>query len=152
MDHSQLMITSDVAEVLGVLLGDGCVFQYDKDHGQINGVAFTGHSSELGYYENFVKPVIEVFFAVHGRLNLRKDNTTRYRIYSKSLVLTLVALGIPVGKKFDAHIPKVVIQSGKVVPFIRASIMQRGQFIGGIRNGTRDMQRFTATSLIYKFG
>jgi intein/homing endonuclease len=108
-----------MAEVLGVLLGDGCVFRYESQRNHVFGVSFTAHESEFWYYRDFIKPVLEKTFDVHGRLSLRGDNTTRYNIYSKRLVAVLTGLGIPVGKRRDACIPKVVLDSGQVTSFIR---------------------------------
>jgi len=85
----------------------------------MNGITFTAHISEFWYYRDFVKPTIERFFEVHGRLYLQDDNTTRYRAYSKRLVDLLILMGIPCGKRYDADIPEVVRKSGFVVAFIR---------------------------------
>jgi len=114
-----IVISEDIAETLGVLLGDGCVFQYGPPGDQISGITFTAHESEFSYYRDFVKPTIEDGFNVHGRLFLGGDHTTRYRIYSKRLVTLLVGLGIPCGKRVDASIPEAVRRSRTVVPFIR---------------------------------
>jgi len=110
-------VSSDLAEVLGVLLGDGCAYWYEESG--IYGVSFTAHESEVSYYRGFVKPVIEESFGVHGRLFLRGDNTVRYVVNSKRLVMALRAFGIPLGKRTDAKIPEVVINEGLAIPFIR---------------------------------
>lgn len=119
--HSMLpmRINQDVAEVLGLLIGDGCVFRYHYDRGSISGVLFTGSESEYWYYRDFVKPTFELSFGVHGNLFRRGDHTTRYRIYSKELVNSLEHLGVPVGRRKDASIPKIVFDSGQVTAFIR---------------------------------
>ena len=82
-------------------------------------VAFTASASEYQYYELFVKPTIESTFGVHGRLYLRDDNTTRYVICSKPLLIYMASLGIPIGKKHDASIPQMVRAQGQVIPFLR---------------------------------
>ena len=114
-----ITITDDIAETFGVLLGDGCVFRYGPPSSQSNGISFTAHESEFLYYHDFIKPTLERAFKVRGRLFIRDDHTTRYRIYSKRLVDFLVGVGIPYGKRMDACIPVVVKRSGLVVPFIR---------------------------------
>ena len=94
--------------------------RYELKNQRINEVAFTGNSTELPYYENFVKPTIESAFGVVGRLYLREeDHTTRFVIYNKDLVRYLVGLGLPLGRKRDASIPPLIIERGLTVPCIR---------------------------------
>jgi hypothetical protein len=114
-----LTINPDVAEVLGLLLGDGCLCRFVSRGRDNYQVAFTASEFEYGYYESFVKPTIESNFQVSGRLYHRSDNTTRYHLYSKRLALQLIGLGIPVGRKRDAAIPEAVLKGGQAVPFIR---------------------------------
>lgn len=82
-------------------------------------VAFTASPEEFWYYESFVQPTIEKALAVKGRLFLRNDNTTRYHIAGAKLANYLIELGLPVGKKRDAEIPRAIIEQGFVIPFIR---------------------------------
>jgi intein/homing endonuclease len=112
-------ITAELAEVIGLHLGDGCMVHYfSKGHTSYL-VAFTGSGSEYGYYDSFVRPTIESLFDIRGHLYLRDDGTTRYVIYSKELVEYLETLGIPLGKKYDAPIPTSVLKDGQAIPFIR---------------------------------
>ena len=114
-----LVISENVAEALGLLLGDGCISKYWFE-GKFNyAVAFTASGSEFWYYEHFVQPTFLTEFGVRGSLFLRKDGTTRYHLRGKKLAEALLALGLPLGKKHDACIPPAVIQSNQVVPFIR---------------------------------
>ena len=112
-------VTSDLAEVLGVLIGDGCICRYRSKGRFYFQVAFTAGPTEFGYYATVVKPTLEAAFGVTGRLFLRNDNTTRYHIFGKELALGLNKLGIPIGRKTDASIPQAVMERGLVVPFIR---------------------------------
>jgi hypothetical protein len=121
-----LEISPEIAETLGVLIGDGCVFRYGPEGDQISGVAFTAHESEFWYYRDFIQPTVESVFQVHGRLRLRNDHTTRFRVYSKRLVTLLIGIGIPSGKKGDACIPEIVISSGLVTHFIRGHYHAEG--------------------------
>lgn len=114
-----LVVTPDVAEVLGVLLGDGCLCRY-ASHGHTNfQIAFTASADEYWYYQSFIKPTIESTFAIKGHLYLRRDHTTRYHIYSIQLATYLVNAGIPIGKKVDASIPSIIFKQGLIIPFIR---------------------------------
>ena len=114
-----LPVSPDLAEVLGVLLGDGCVCRYLYRGKETFQVAFTASPTEFSYYETFVKPTIEASFGVRGTLYLRKDNTTRYHISGPKLALQLISIGIPVGKKVDASIPAVIRETNNIIPFIR---------------------------------
>ncbi len=112
-------ISEDLAETLGVLLGDGCVCKYASQGRHRYVVAFTASSSEYNYYEQVIQPTFKTEFGVAGRLYLRNDGTTRYHVYGEKTARALAALCIPVGKKRDAAIPPVVIESRLVVAFIR---------------------------------
>jgi hypothetical protein len=100
-------------------LGDGCLCKSTLPSYSVNLIAFTASASEYPYYESFVKPTIESTFGVAGRLYLRNDNTTRYVINNKELVTYFMSLGIPVGKKRDASIPRSVLDQGQSIPCIR---------------------------------
>jgi len=113
------LISDELAETLGVLLGDGCVSKYVYQGRDTYVVAFTGSSSEYWYYEQIIQPTCKTEFGVLGSLYLRRDGTTRYHISGERTARALLSLGIPLGKKHDASIPPVVLQSGKVIPFIR---------------------------------
>jgi intein/homing endonuclease len=62
---------------------------------------------------------LETTFNVRGSLYIRSDNTTRYHIFGRKLAASPVQPGIPIGRKWDASIPRTVIESGQVIPFIR---------------------------------
>lgn len=113
-----LQMSPELAEVIGVNIGDGGVYVYKYRGHYSYQVAFTANPSEYWYYESFVKRQ-STLHSVRGHLYLRSDNTTRLHIGSKRLVTFLASLGIPVGKKIDASIPPEIIKHGLVIPFIR---------------------------------
>lgn len=113
------MLGEQLAEVIGLLLGDGCLSRCVSFGHTNSQVVFTGNASELWYYSSFVKPVFESTFGLEGHLYLRNDNTTRYHIYSKDLVNFFSGLGLPVGKKTDARIPPAILENGLSIPFLR---------------------------------
>jgi len=113
------MITEEFAEMLGVLLGDGCVGKYTSGGTEHFVVAFTGNSSEYWYHEQFIQPVYKAEFGMAGSLYRRRDGTTRYHIYGKKVATSILAKGVPLGEKHDACIPPDVIESGQIVAFIR---------------------------------
>ncbi len=110
---------SDFAEVLGLLLGDGCISKFVSNKRTLFEVAFTGNASELQYYRGFVKCVIEDHFPIKGRLLSRNDNTVRLHFRSKRLAMYLSSIGLPIGKKTDAAIPAIVRSNRQLVPFVR---------------------------------
>jgi hypothetical protein len=99
-----LVITEEFAEMLGVLLGDGCVCKYTPQGRYRYVVASTGSFSEYWYYEQIVQPTSINEFGVVGSLDLRKDGTTRYHIYGESVARALLGFGVPLGRKHDAFI------------------------------------------------
>lgn len=62
----------------------------------------------MSYYRHFLRRVIIREFHARGYLGLRKDNTVRFHVRSKSLALSLDKLSIPVGKRLDAKIPEEI--------------------------------------------
>jgi len=121
-----LVVTEDFAEVLGVLLGDGCICKYTSRGRYYYVVAFTSSASEYWYYEEIVQQTFETEFGVTGSLYLRKDGTTRFHVQGERIARALLALGIPLGRKHDASIPPAVIESGQIIAFIRGLYQAEG--------------------------
>jgi hypothetical protein len=117
--QQKLVITEGMAEMLGVLVGDGCVCRYSSRGKHYYTVAFTGNSSEYWYYKQFIQPTYKTEFGVAGSLYFRKDGTTRYHVFGEKIARALLALGIPLGRKHNACIPPAVLESGQVIAFIR---------------------------------
>lgn len=108
-----------MAEVIGLLLGDGCLCKYYPHGREYYQVAFTASAVEFPYYREFVKPTLESALGVAGHLYLRRDNTTRYHIFGRKAAEYFIGIGIPVGKKRDASIPDPILKNDQVIPFIR---------------------------------
>lgn len=94
-------LNEEIAEVIGALLGDGCISKYwSKSEGHWRyEVAFTGSADDFEYYKKFIQPVFKKYFNVRGRLFLRRDNSTRYHIRSRRVFMQLCDLGVPIGEK-----------------------------------------------------
>ena len=112
-------VDSRMAEFLGMLIGDGCISRFVSEGKEKFEIAFTGNPSELNYYANFLKPLIEGLFPIKGRLRIRRDNTIRLHFRSKRLAQYFLSLGLPLGKKRDASIPNQVKGRELVKSFIR---------------------------------
>ena len=96
-----MQLNKEIAEVVGALLGDGCISRYWSRSESIwrYEIAVTGSHSDFNYYKNFIQPMFQKHFNLRGRLFIRKDNSTRYHIRSKRVFDFFESLGIPVGKK-----------------------------------------------------
>ncbi len=116
----EIRIDSNLSEVLGVLLGDGCVSRFEYRGRSITEVAFTGNPSELWYYRDFLRPTIRGKFSVGGYLCLREDATVRLHIRGVKLARFLSEINIPVGKRRDAVIPAVLYSHARLLKaFVR---------------------------------
>lgn len=97
----------DVAEFLGVLIGDGFIGSYPGRMIQI-----TGHKiNDKEYYQDYLIPLIKRIFDTKIFFHEQK-NCLRLSIYSKEIFTTLkITFDFPVGKKGDIAIPKNMLES-----------------------------------------
>ena len=113
-------VNSEIAELLGVLLGDGCISRFVSQGRVKLEVAFTGNESEVGYYKTFLKHLVEELFPIKGQLRIRDDHSVRLHFRSKRLATYFRSIGLPLGKKKDASIPLVTREKrGLIVAFVR---------------------------------
>ena len=113
------VVDARMAEFLGVLIGDGCISRFISGGKVKFEVAFTGNPSELSYYRNFLKPLIEGRFPIKGQLRIRDDNTVRLHFRSKRLAVYFLSMGLPLGKKRDASIPPCIRGRSLITAFVR---------------------------------
>lgn len=94
-------LSSELAEVTGTLIGDGCLSKYfvKAENRWRYEIAFTGNGDEFEYYLNFVQPMFQKYFGIKGRLFHRKDCSTRFHILSIQAFDFFSNLGIPIGEK-----------------------------------------------------
>lgn len=97
----------DVAEFLGVLIGDGFIGSYPGRMIQITG----NKINDKEYYQNYLIPLIKRIF--NAKINFyERRNCLRLTIYSKEIFTTIKAtFDFPVGKKGDIAIPKNMLES-----------------------------------------
>ena len=98
------MFSEDLAEVVGALIGDGCLCRYlSKSEGNIwrHVILFTGPwDRDHEYYETRIQPTIYKKFGIAGYIYHRKDDdTVRYFIQSERVVKFFHELGLPLGTK-----------------------------------------------------
>ena len=67
-------ISKEFAELYGVLLGDGCLSKYKrKDRNNATYCTlFTGHTHDLPYYTNVLRPIMNKLYGVNGYIQKRK--------------------------------------------------------------------------------
>ena len=114
-------VSGDMAEVLGVLLGDGCRSRFKTPRGWVELVLFTGNSNEIDYYQGFLQPTMRREFRVEGYIRLRPDdNTVRYFVQCRGLNRFLDSMCIPIGRRRDAAIPDEVLRDQELrIRFVR---------------------------------
>ncbi|MBN2067409.1 MAG: hypothetical protein JW744_03000 [Candidatus Diapherotrites archaeon] len=107
-----MLLTSELAEFTGALLGDGCLSKYfvKSENRERYELAFTGSVDDFSYYNETLQPIICNAFGVKGRLFFR-GNSTRFHIKSKKVFNFFAGLGFMVGKKGQTlSIPEVFLE------------------------------------------
>lgn len=110
MIHLNLQ-SSELAEFVGVLIGDGFIGSYGKTTKMIQ---ITGHKiNDKEYYLNYLIPLINRLFKTKVHFYEQK-NCLRITIYSKIIFDELKnSLHFPVGKKGEIGIPECLIRSNE---------------------------------------
>ena len=91
-------ITSDLAELVGAYIGDGCIVRNGR-----SGLKFevAGHAKLDGDYFVHLKKIIRRISDCEVKIK-QKDNELRLIIYSKEFILTLVrTFDLPIGRKTE---------------------------------------------------
>lgn len=94
--------SEELAELLGILMGDGCIFKSRNKKNQKEGyfILITGHSREFEYYETIIRPIFVKLFDVRGYLYKRRgQNTLRFITKSRRIYEFLKLAGMPEGTK-----------------------------------------------------
>lgn len=106
-------INEDVSELIGVIIGDGCISKYKpKDRAERTVLLITGNwETDRKYYEQTLMKSFKENFQYDANLYHRKDdNTARLWVYDKSVVSFFIQIGLKVGPKKDITIPKKIFQ------------------------------------------
>lgn len=117
--------SEELAELLGILMGDGCLckFYNRKEQREKYLIEITGHLRELRYYEIVIRPLFEKLFSARGYLHSRSgQNTLVFVIKSKRIYKFFKSVGMPEGVKNKSEkfvIPEWVIANPE---FIKACI------------------------------
>jgi|SRR3989344_218190 len=117
-----LTITPELAYLIGVLTGDGCI-HYRKNKHEYS-IHCAGHPiDEKSYYDLIIRSLLKNLFGISPAMQFFKKNKKGtiygFRIYSKSLFLYLTqVIGLPIGKKYDyLQIPLVILERPDLIPY-----------------------------------
>src|SRR3989338_8078820 len=97
-------LTSELAEFIGIMSGDGYMNHYSNGHYYIE---IAGHSeNELEYHKDHIASLVEALFDIKPTLVFKKgQNTLCSRISSKRIFNILEDLEFPKGKKNNLSVP-----------------------------------------------
>jgi intein/homing endonuclease len=112
------MLSEDIAEIIGVIIGDGCISRYKTEtESEHTVILITGSwDNDSEYYKIFIQPTMQSFFGYSGRLYHRKDDdSARYWITNKYIVNWFLNIGLPLSPKTDTiKIPNRLIENKKL--------------------------------------
>lgn len=101
----KLDFNEDLCEVIGILMGDGCLSKYFSKYDSRfrHEITITGHIyDDNEYYENYVIPLISKIFEVRPTPRRRPtENVIRIHISNKPIFRFLHSIGLPIGKKIN---------------------------------------------------
>ena len=105
-------LTSELAEFIGIMFGDGYMNHYSNGHYFIE---IAGHSKkDLEYHKRYISNLVERLFNIRPTLVIRKDQNTLYsRISSKRIFYILQNLEFPRGKKINLIVPSWISKNRK---------------------------------------
>ncbi len=89
-----MKVSSDLAEFVGIVLGDGYV------HKTENTIVISGSLEEEIYYRNVVAPLVKRLFDANSSIYFQKERSACYlAVNSNKAISTLLQLGFSRGKK-----------------------------------------------------
>jgi len=119
-------MTPELAEFLGILIGDGSVYQYTDNRNMIRRIIeIVGHSiNDREHFKCAIIPLFKRLFNINVALFQRRDqNVVFVRCQSKGLYNFLKDIGIKTGPKIGIGIPNIVLTDKKfTIPFVRGLI------------------------------
>ncbi len=107
-------MTIELAEFIGIMVGDGHIGQYKDNDNQI---VIAGNIRDKGYYEKCVNKIIFKLFNIKFNISPQKwRNAIILKKNSKALLRFLTSvIGLPNGKKIDIKIPSCILNNSKGV-------------------------------------
>ena len=111
-----MKINENLAEVVGVFIGDGCLSNVNNNGRHQICVAFSGSwKNDEEYYDKKITFILNRDFNCSKKYYCGKtDNTLRYALYGKEIVNFFLGLGMPKGLKGNRiEIPKEILNDEK---------------------------------------
>lgn len=88
-------ITPELAELVGIIIGDGHIGWYPKLH-HFRVTISCNSQTDLVFIEKYVKPLIKKLFNINPEIYFQpNEKNVKCRFYSKSVAEKLINLGIP---------------------------------------------------------
>lgn len=130
-----MQINSKVAELVGILLGDGSI-SVRKDKGQ-NRIKISFNSLELQYI-NFVSNILNEVFSVKPILKFRKsEQTADLFLFKEIFVKQVLELGLETSPKWNrAKIPDKFLDNDMELDVLRGYFDTDGSVVLTNNNGT----------------
>lgn len=102
-------VNEDLAELYGVLLGDGCLSLVG---GKRKRVLISGNlKNDLEYYKEVIRPMILRFFHVRGYLQRKPKRGSIYFWFGSSVFDFASNMGFPIGRKTELLIPPSIFSN-----------------------------------------
>jgi len=143
LEQNMNMLNNEIAELVGILLGDGCIGVYDcKTGNKIKKqyrVKVTLHSKDDVEYAKHVCKLLEKQFSVKPLIRFRKnENTMDILVFGQNFVKILTEeIGLKMSpKRHIAVIPKTLINSELELDVIRGYFDTDGSVVLTNNNGT----------------
>jgi len=109
-------ITPDLAEFLGIMVGDGNIY-YNKKKRTYRFV-ITGHSeNDFIFLTKYVKNLVFGLFGKKPNIwHYKKKKAIGIALYSRQIIDSLISLGLMPGKKSQSvEIPRVILDGNKEI-------------------------------------
>lgn len=107
-------INPELAEVLGIILGDGhleCNKRYKSNRVYLLNIAGS-YSEDFDYYDAYFRKVLFDLFNLNFKIYLRRNDELVINIYSKAIANFFKFLGVHPGNKTDFNeIPLIILNS-----------------------------------------
>lgn len=118
-------LTPELAEDIGLMLGDGCINIYKYKHQTYYYANISGKFNlEKKFYDTYIVPLKNRLFNITPKCYCKGLNEYGFQITSKAVVnFYLDVVGLPKGSKNNAQIPKCILDNSDnqeiIFPFIR---------------------------------
>ena len=122
--------SEQLAELIGILFGDGCVNFYPNRNDYFIGIS--GHSvTDFQYHSEFIKKLFQVLFNIEPHMYVHKNQSCVIsRLHSKEIFMYLTKKGVCAGKKLNLAVPEWITHNDLYfISFIRGLFDTDGSVI-----------------------